>query len=179
MYESHGMYKSSEYVAWRGIKKRCFLETCKAYKDYGSIGITMQNSWRSSFLAFLEHIGKKPDDGLHYSVDRIDNNLGYFEGNVRWATASTQARNRGKLSSNSSGFTGVKFVNKRNLPPNENKFTLYTRAMCRENGKYKSKSFSVSKYGLLPAFAMACASREKMILQLNLNGAGYSAAHGK
>ncbi|MGL5077217.1 MAG: hypothetical protein ACRDBG_15515 [Waterburya sp.] len=42
----------------------------------------------------------------------------------------------------------------------------------------RTKSFAVKKYGLLPAFAMAVEYREKMIAELNLQGAGYSEQHG-
>jgi len=52
----------------------------------------MAAKWLNNFPAFLAHIGPKP--GLEYSVDRIDNEGGYAPGNVRWATASEQARNR-------------------------------------------------------------------------------------
>jgi hypothetical protein len=33
---------------------------------------------------FLEHIGKKPNDGQKWSVGRINHNLGYIPGNIRW-----------------------------------------------------------------------------------------------
>lgn len=52
----------------------------------------MAEEWIDDFRAFLAHIGPAPDPRL--SLDRIDNNRGYEPGNVRWATASEQARNR-------------------------------------------------------------------------------------
>lgn len=44
------------------------------------------------FERFLNHIGRRPS-GIH-SLDRIDNDSGYFPGNVRWATPKEQANNR-------------------------------------------------------------------------------------
>ena len=43
-------------------------------------------------MAFYQHIGPRPSTS--HSVDRIDNSKGYEPGNVRWATATEQARNR-------------------------------------------------------------------------------------
>ena len=43
----------------------------------------------------------------------------------------------------------------------------------------KCKHFSVKKYGLLPAFAMACKYREDKIEELNSLGYGYTENHGK
>ena len=42
-----------------------------------------------------------------------------------------------------------------------------------------SKSFPVKKYGVLPAFKLAVDYREKMIAELNAQGAGYTENHGK
>jgi hypothetical protein len=45
-----------------------------------------------SFVQFARVVGPRPSPG--YSIDRINNNLGYSADNVRWATKSEQARNR-------------------------------------------------------------------------------------
>jgi hypothetical protein len=46
--------------------------------------------WRTSFSAFIAHIGARPP-GM--SIDRIDNNRGYEPGNVRWASPLEQSQN--------------------------------------------------------------------------------------
>ena len=61
----------------------------------GGRGITVCDEWIASFESFYNHIGKAISAG--HSVDRINNDLGYQPGNVRWATPSEQNRNRRKL----------------------------------------------------------------------------------
>lgn len=45
-----------------------------------------------SFGEFISEIGEKPGD--KFSIERIENNLGYIRGNIKWATAKEQANNR-------------------------------------------------------------------------------------
>ncbi len=71
---------------------RCCCKTHPAYKYYGGRGIKVYSKWRKDFQAFFDYIGPKPLPVL--SLDRIDNDGDYKPGNVRWATASQQARNR-------------------------------------------------------------------------------------
>ena len=127
-------------------------------------------------MAFYNYIGPKPTDGQHYTVDRIDNARGYEEGNVRWATAKQQARNKGNMSNNTSGVKGVQWDNKKH--PTGDKYSLYAKATWSTlGGKVRNKAFSVKKYGEELAFFMACEYREQQVLLLNLQGAGYTQGH--
>lgn len=74
-----------EWNIWYGIKWRCgnpqfpkyeHLEVCERWQD---------------FACFIEDMGKRP--GKEYSIDRINNSLGYHPKNCRWASRSVQARN--------------------------------------------------------------------------------------
>jgi hypothetical protein len=60
--------------------------------QYGGSGITVCDRWRESFWSFIEDMGWRPSK--HHSLDRIDPNKGYEPGNVKWATAQEQARNK-------------------------------------------------------------------------------------
>lgn len=88
-----GMSRTPEYTAWIRMRRSCYDRDCKDWDRYGGRGITVFEPWIHDFLAFFAHIGKRTGKG--YSIDRYPNNNGNYEpGNVRWATAVEQARNR-------------------------------------------------------------------------------------
>jgi len=91
----HGMSKSREYKSWRSAVDRCRKDH-KQHANYYDRGISVCEKWHgeNGFIAFYKHIGPSPSK--EYSLDRIDNNKGYEEGNVRWATKSQQAKNSRK-----------------------------------------------------------------------------------
>lgn len=90
--ERHGMGDTPEYEAWCHMKGRCYNPQTKQYKDYGGRGIRVCDEWRESFLAFLDHVGRRPNP--QYSIHRIDNDGNYEPGNVKWATRQEQASNK-------------------------------------------------------------------------------------
>lgn len=79
------------YSIWCGIKKRCHSEKCNTYAYYGARGITVCDEWREDFESFVRDMGPRPPGT---SLDRIDNDGGYFPDNCRWADRSTQMKNR-------------------------------------------------------------------------------------
>ena len=82
------------YVTWDNMIRRCFNENAHSYSRYGGRGITVCPQWRDSkvFLEFCDTVlGQRPEG---YTLDRIDNNGNYEPGNVRWASAETQLKNR-------------------------------------------------------------------------------------
>lgn len=85
---------SLEYRAWGSMVRRCHNPKQRVYKWYGARGVTVCDEWRGpgGFDLFLAHIGTAPAD--QQTVDRIDNARGYEPGNVRWASAREQQRNR-------------------------------------------------------------------------------------
>ncbi len=89
----HGQSKkgstTTTYTIWQGIKDRCNNHRNKRYKDYGGRGINVCKRWLR-FESFFEDMGSRPE-GL--SIERIDNNKGYFLGNCKWATQKEQTRN--------------------------------------------------------------------------------------
>ena len=83
--------RSTEYEIWAGIRKRVNNKRDKLYPYYGGRGITYDPRWED-FLVFLEDVGERPSN--KHSLDRVDNNKGYFASNLRWATPQQQANNR-------------------------------------------------------------------------------------
>lgn len=81
-----------EYVAWQCMIVRCTDPRHEHYDRYGGRGITVCAEWLAGYEAFLAHVGRKPTKS--HQLDRIDNDKGYFPGNVRWATRKEQCRNR-------------------------------------------------------------------------------------
>src|SRR6185369_8477317 len=71
---------------------RCENPNNPSYKRYGARGISVCRAWRTSFLAFLADMGRKPSP--RHSVERDDGDGNYEPGNCRWATPKEQARNR-------------------------------------------------------------------------------------
>lgn len=86
----HGLWKSAEYSVWRSMRQRCNTQSHPAYSNYGGRGINVCVAW-DSFAAFARDMGPRPTG---YSLERVDNSLGYFPANCVWATHKEQGRNR-------------------------------------------------------------------------------------
>lgn len=84
--------QSTEYQAYASMRARCLNQNNPAFYLYGGRGIKICDSWLESFDNFLRDMGRRPTQ--HHSLDRIDGDGDYEPSNVRWATATTQSRNR-------------------------------------------------------------------------------------
>ena len=80
-----GGYKSPTYCTWFSMKYRC-----KKDERYSKRGITVCEEW-NNFENFLKDMGERPE-GM--SLDRIENDKGYYKENCRWATPLEQSLNR-------------------------------------------------------------------------------------
>jgi len=88
--KTHGETGTRLYTTWKGMKYRCSNPRVDSYKNYGGRGISVCARWED-FSNFKKDMGEPPE-GM--SIDRINNDAGYFPGNCRWATPEQQQRNR-------------------------------------------------------------------------------------
>jgi len=88
---THGKSYTREYKAWRSMKERCLNKNHKYFRHYGGRGITICEEWLK-FENFYKDMGDKPT--LKHSLDRIDNEKGYYKENCRWATLKEQNNNK-------------------------------------------------------------------------------------
>jgi hypothetical protein len=89
----HGMKHTKLYYVWCGMKDRCYNPKNKRYKDYGGRGIKMDETWKHDFTSFYTWAMENGyQEGL--SIDRANNNEGYFPFNCVWSTVQRQNRNK-------------------------------------------------------------------------------------
>lgn len=80
------------YHVWGAMKRRVLNKNNWAYKYYGGRGITICDEW-TDFENFKEWAFKNGyAQGL--TIDRVDNNKGYFPENCVWVEKAQQSRNR-------------------------------------------------------------------------------------
>ena len=92
------------YHSWMGMMARCFNPKYEHFAYYGGKGIAPCAFLKSSPVNLMFLIGQRASSD--FTLDRINNELGYTCGqceeclkngwvlNVRWVTATEQARNR-------------------------------------------------------------------------------------
>ena len=73
------------------MRQRCYNLNCPAYESYGGRGIEVCKEWNDSFWLFVEDMGERPEGK---TIDRIDNDKGYYKENCRWVDRTTNIRNR-------------------------------------------------------------------------------------
>lgn len=108
-----GRKVSPTYHTWQGMKARCRNPNHKNYHTYGGRGITYTPRWEK-FENFLEDMGERPE-GM--TLDRIDNDKGYYKENCRWVNQQTQIENYSRV-----------------IPVTHNGKTQCITAWCRELG---------------------------------------------
>lgn len=99
----------------------------------------------------------------HENGDPSDNKIS----NLRLKTHAANCQNRGMYSNNTTGTTGVTYAVRRGVG-------CYS-ATWREDGKGRSKTFSISKYP--NALELAIQYREAQIERLNSLGENYTERH--
>lgn len=78
---------SNVYYSWAGMMQRCTNPEHKNFESYGPRGLFW--AWRE-FSAFLAYMGPGKKG---WTIERVDNKVGYFPENMVWATRTRQSRN--------------------------------------------------------------------------------------
>ncbi len=98
--ETHGLSRDKNgkknrlFRIWTGMKTRCLNENDKAYELYGGRGIDICFEWLNDFSVFHKwSIENGYSDVL--SIDRKNNDKGYYPYNCRWVDKKCQANNKG------------------------------------------------------------------------------------
>lgn len=92
-FTTHGRTRDPVYRVWASMVERCNEPRCRAYPSYGGRGIQVCDRWLK-FENFIRDMGERPEGSVRYTVERVNNDLGYSKDNCKWATYEEQANNK-------------------------------------------------------------------------------------
>ena len=118
---THGERYTLLYKVWQGVKSRSVnsgtFNDRKQHDEYKRKNITMCEEWLKyeNFSKWAKETGYSENSNL--SIDRKDNEKGYYPENCRWTTANIQARNTKVIwSTNKTGYRGVSLTTRKKNP---------------------------------------------------------------
>jgi hypothetical protein len=98
------------YSTWLSITQRCRNPNHNSYKNYGALGIKLDEDIASfnDFVAYVESLPEYSKKETHgYTLDRIDGAKNYQKGNLRWASRTIQAINSRKRKTSKTTYLGI------------------------------------------------------------------------
>ncbi len=108
---THGKSGTRIHNIWKLMHGRC---SDLSDPVYGGRGISVCRQWQA-FEPFYDW-AMANGYAAHLSIDRVDNNKGYFPQNCRWASAKTQSRNRRFVALTSDGRPGPEVAEENGIP---------------------------------------------------------------
>ena len=103
----HSEANSRLYNIRNMMIQRCTNPNATKYDNYGARGITVCNDWIDSYESFRDW-ALINGYSKELTIDRKENDKGYYPDNCRWVNKSVQSRNTRILSSrNTTGYRGV------------------------------------------------------------------------
>lgn len=88
----HGESKTRLFKIWDNMIQRCTNEKYPRFGNYGGRGIFVCDEWKeyATFSTWAKASGYSDD----LTIDRKDNNKGYFPDNCRWVSYEAQNNNQ-------------------------------------------------------------------------------------
>lgn len=106
--EVHGDYGKRLFITYNNMKQRCNNKKFKQWQDYGGRGILVCDEWLNSYITFKTWaLVNGYSDEL--TLDRLNNNEGYYPENCRWVDHFQQRKNSRIRKDNTSGIRGISF----------------------------------------------------------------------
>ena len=103
---THGASHTKLYHVWDAMVQRTSNPNNKKFSYYGARGITVCDSWKSSFSTFQQWaLAHGYQEGL--TIERTDPDKGYSPDNCVWASRNVQMANRRKRGVSPSKYIGV------------------------------------------------------------------------
>lgn len=93
-FTKHGDVGTRLYNTWQHMKRRCNNPKDKSYQRYGGRGITVCDEWngQDGYIKFKQWaLSNGYEDNL--TIDRINNDKGYYPENCRWVNQTIQGNN--------------------------------------------------------------------------------------
>jgi hypothetical protein len=119
---THGLSRTPAYSVWSGMIQRCTNPKRNRYENYAGRGIAVCERW-ALFENFVADMGQPPE-GM--TLERKENDKGYFRENCEWAPMSKQANNKStshKLTYGGKTQTVAEWARELSVSP----YTLHTR----------------------------------------------------